>query len=140
MMTWPIIHIGNYSPEQLKNPDFQNACVKAYNAMKAKRAEVIEATLSVEGLLDMVLLDLFVARQLSQHRLRKPFEICSADLCRLAPVLRPDGEQVMFDIDGVPSDKQAVLVPSQHPEVIRLHPNSELCEQVRKSPRSLMTG
>ena len=60
MMTWPVIHYIYTSDAQKNSAQFKEDCEKAYNAMKPRRAEAIEAAISVEGLLDAVLLDLFI--------------------------------------------------------------------------------
>ena len=48
--------------------------------MKPKRAEAIEAALSVEGVLDLVLLDLFVGREASRREVLREL-VLAAEFC-----------------------------------------------------------
>jgi hypothetical protein len=80
MSDWPIFHVMNFTDAQRGDP----ACVELwrgiYNEVKPKRAEVIEALLSVEGLLDQVLLDLFVGKDaMLRERLREL--VLAAEFC-----------------------------------------------------------
>ena len=52
----------NAKPEEQRDQAFLARVSDIYNAIKVKRAEVIEAALSVEGLVNEVLLDLLVGR------------------------------------------------------------------------------
>ncbi len=80
MTTWSTIHILNASPDQMKNADFVQACARAYNAMKAKRAEAIEAALSVQGVLDLVLLDLLVGKDAARRATLREM-VLAAEFC-----------------------------------------------------------
>lgn len=80
MSQWKTIHIANATPEQLRDPQFMSACTATYNAIKPKRAEAIEAALSVEGVLDQVLLDLLVGREASKRELVREL-ILAAEFC-----------------------------------------------------------
>lgn len=80
MTKWNIIHFMNATPEQQQDPQVIAKCAAAYNAIKPKRAEVIEAALSVEGILDQVLLDLLVGRD-AIKRARLTELILAAEFC-----------------------------------------------------------
>jgi hypothetical protein len=80
MTTWNTIHILNASPDQLNNREFIAACTDAYNAIKPKRAEAIEAALSVEGVLDLVLLDLLIGRESSRREVLREL-VLAAEFC-----------------------------------------------------------
>ncbi len=80
MNQWNIIHFKNVTEEQLRDPQLRAKCAALYNGIKAKRAEVIEAALSVEGLLDQVLLDLLVGHD-PEKRERLTELILSAEFC-----------------------------------------------------------
>lgn len=80
MNQWNIVHFRNVSQEQLLDPQVLAKGAAAYNAIKAKRAEIIEATLSVEGLVDQVLLDLLVGRD-RPRRARFTELILAAEFC-----------------------------------------------------------
>jgi hypothetical protein len=67
MNNWPVYHIKNLTAEQSANRGFRIHCEELYNQIKPKRAEAIEAALSVEGALDMVLLDLLVGKDESRR-------------------------------------------------------------------------
>lgn len=67
MNQWNIVHFRNVSPGQVEDPQVRTKAAVVYSAMKVKRAEIIEAALSVEGMLDQVLLDLFVGRDPSKR-------------------------------------------------------------------------
>ncbi|TKB90128.1 MAG: hypothetical protein E8D41_12245 [Nitrospira sp.] len=80
MTQWNIIHFMNATQEQQQDPHVIAKCETAYNAIKPKRAEVIEAALSVEGILDQVLLDLLVGRD-AVKRARFTELILAAEFC-----------------------------------------------------------
>ena len=80
MTQWNIIHFMIATQEQQKDPHVIAKCAAAYNAIKPKRAEVIEAALSVEGILDQVLLDLLVGRDASK-RARLTELVLTAEFC-----------------------------------------------------------
>jgi hypothetical protein len=80
MNQWNIIHFKNVTEEQLRDSQVRDRCAVVYNAIKAKRAEIIEAALSVEGLLDLVLLDLLVGHD-PEKRERLSELILAAEFC-----------------------------------------------------------
>jgi hypothetical protein len=61
----------NATPEQREDRAVISRATTAYNAIKPKRAEVIEAALSVEGLIDEVILDVLVGRDTAKRALFK---------------------------------------------------------------------
>ncbi len=80
MVDWPIIHLLNSTEAQRRDAEWLEHSRQIYRSAKAKRAEVIEALLSVEGLLDEVLLDLLVGRDAtSRDRLREL--VLAAEFC-----------------------------------------------------------
>ena len=80
MKDWNIIHFMNATPEEQRDVQVIAKCSAAYNSIKPKRAEIIEAALSVEGLLDQVILDLLVGRDASKRALNTEL-ILSAEFC-----------------------------------------------------------
>ena len=82
MDKWNTIHLLKATAEQLEDSAFIASCQQAYNAVKSKRSEAIEAALSVEGILDQVLLDLFVGRNTAKRDQMRELvlaaEFCSA--------------------------------------------------------------
>jgi hypothetical protein len=80
MDEWSTIHLLNATPEQLSDQQFIASCREPYNAVKPKRAEAIEAALSVEGVLDQVLLDLLVGRD-PEKRARMRELVFAAEFC-----------------------------------------------------------
>ena len=80
MVDWPIIHLLSSTEAQRRDAEWLEHSRQIYRSAKAKRAEVIEALLSVEGLLDEVLLDLLVGRDASSRdRLREL--VLAAEFC-----------------------------------------------------------
>jgi hypothetical protein len=80
MTKWGIIHFMNATAEQQRDRELLERCATAYNAIKPKRAEVVEAALSVEGLLDQVLLDLLVGREATKRALFSEL-VLAAEFC-----------------------------------------------------------
>jgi hypothetical protein len=80
MSQWNILHLRNATEQQLHDQDILSKAATAYNAIKAKRSEIIEAALSVEGLIDQVLLDLLVGRD-GEKRQRLTESVLAAEFC-----------------------------------------------------------
>lgn len=80
MADWPISQVMNFTDAQMRDPACVEVSRRIYSEAKPKRVEVIEALLSVEGLLDQVLLDLFVGKDaMLRERLREL--VLAAEFC-----------------------------------------------------------
>lgn len=80
MSEWGISQVMFATPEQLADMEFLTECDAIYYNAKSKRSDVIEALLCVEGLLDLVLLDLLVGPDpLPRERVRE--QILYAEFC-----------------------------------------------------------
>ena len=119
---WRSLTIVNATDEQLLDGVLLNACTVAYNAVKPKRTEIIEAALSVESALDSVLLDLLAGlppeRRLVVRELIVAAEFCTfhqkwtmlrrlfdLEVSYFASLSDTDGKELRRDLRKVISDR-----------------------------------
>src|ERR1051326_2980706 len=102
MKTWDVFHARNLSREQMQNSRELKTLEPAYKQFKAFRSEIIEAAISIESLIDALLVRLFAGKNADQARL---FEELVLDVNRCTFSQKCRMLHRALDVKGTPQDE-----------------------------------